>query len=504
MPSFAALIAPNMPNHGLAVSGSTSVESSEAENPFGAILTSLADEDAETAQVATDEAQNPAPVAPMAFVPQALVIAPAPLAPEVSATASEPKDAPATLSPVQTPDLQGQQDALAAPDLAPHIDEAKSATPSQPSNTLNAATNTPDLNEGDASQKATPQELASPTGTMSNEAVKGLLDQGLEREPQQAQAQSARTEALTADTPKTDTQALKAQGDLERAHLTARDTTAPSQPPLNRAPQAGDRLADYTPATPRPKAHDPVQSDSEKTDAPNASTPPTDNPATPKTATYSFAASLQAQLQGQAKGQPVQTDLEAALTPQASTSDMAALEPGDSGQGLSTTSTSQTVTSQGPNTSPLSGLAKATIETTAQISAQILRKLEGRATRFDMILTPESLGRVDVSLTVESDGQVTARLAFDNPAAATDLRGRADELRRQLAESGLNLSRENLEFSDRNSQSGSNGSGFARDQDRRAFAGTARLIQDADLALLPLTSPWTSPSQTPDRVDVKV
>ena len=152
-----------------------------------------------------------------------------------------------------------------------------------------------------------------------------------------------------------------------------------------------------------------------------------------------------------------------------------------------------------------SGLSKATIETTAQISAQILRKLEGRSTRFDMTLTPEGLGRVDVSLTVEADGQVSARLAFDNPAAAAELRGRVDELRRQLAEAGLNLSRDNLEFTDRNPQSGSGGGAFERGHNRRAFAGAARLNQEADLATAPMPALWAYPSSlTPDRVDVKV
>ena len=82
--------------------------------------------------------------------------------------------------------------------------------------------------------------------------------------------------------------------------------------------------------------------------------------------------------------------------------------------------------------SPLSTLSHATVETTAHLAAQIARRLDGRSTRFDMVLTPEDLGRVDVSLEIGKDGQLSARLAFDNPAAAADLRGRADELRRQL------------------------------------------------------------------------
>lgn len=151
----------------------------------------------------------------------------------------------------------------------------------------------------------------------------------------------------------------------------------------------------------------------------------------------------------------------------------------------------------------LSQLSRATVETTAQIAAQIVKKLDGRSTRFDMALTPEGLGRVDVSLEIESDGQVTARLAFDNPAAATDLRARADELRRQLLDAGLQLSRDDLEFAERDPSSGFGGGAFERQPDRRAFAGAARLAAEAD-SVVPPPSAWTSLSLTPDRVDLKV
>ncbi|WP_333611016.1 flagellar hook-length control protein FliK [Brevundimonas bullata] len=152
----------------------------------------------------------------------------------------------------------------------------------------------------------------------------------------------------------------------------------------------------------------------------------------------------------------------------------------------------------------LSQLSRATVETTAQLAAQILKKLEGRSTRFDMALTPEGLGRVDVSLEIDSDGRLAARLAFDNPAAATDMRARADELRRQLQDAGFQLTQDSLEFSDRNPSSGFSGGGaFDRAPDRRAFAGAARLAAQAD-TVLPPPGAWTSLSMTPDRVDMKV
>lgn len=159
--------------------------------------------------------------------------------------------------------------------------------------------------------------------------------------------------------------------------------------------------------------------------------------------------------------------------------------------------------SAAPRDLGLSHLSRATVETTAQIAAQIIKKLDGRSTRFDMALTPEGLGRVDVSLEIESDGQVTARLAFDTPAAAADLRARADELRRQLLEAGLHLSSDDLEFAERDPSSGFGGGAFERQPDRRAFTGAALLAAEAD-SLVPPPSAWTSLSLTPDRVDLKV
>ena len=164
----------------------------------------------------------------------------------------------------------------------------------------------------------------------------------------------------------------------------------------------------------------------------------------------------------------------------------------------------QTAAPAGQRDLGLSQLSRATVETTAQLAAQIIRKLEGRSTRFDMALSPEGLGRVDVSLEIDSDGRLAARLAFDNPAAATDMRARADELRRQLQDAGFQLTQDSLQFSDRNPSSGFGGNGaFERAPDRRAFAGAARLADQADTAVPP-PGPWASLSLTPDRVDMKV
>lgn len=162
----------------------------------------------------------------------------------------------------------------------------------------------------------------------------------------------------------------------------------------------------------------------------------------------------------------------------------------------------QAQTTAAPRETGVSQLSRATIEATAQIAAQILRRLEGRSTRFEMALTPDELGRVDVKLDIDSEGRLNARLAFDNPAAATDLRGRADELRRQLEDAGFHLAADAFEFAERDSGS----SAFDRGQDARngssrAFAAASRLNDEIDVAQPPR---WLALTLSPSGVDMKV
>ncbi|MDQ3125757.1 MAG: flagellar hook-length control protein FliK, partial [Pseudomonadota bacterium] len=163
--------------------------------------------------------------------------------------------------------------------------------------------------------------------------------------------------------------------------------------------------------------------------------------------------------------------------------------------------TAQTQAAAGSRETGVSQLSRATIEATAQIAAQIQRRLEGRSTRFEMALTPDELGRVDVKLDIDSEGRLNARLAFDNPAAATDLRGRADELRRQLEEAGFHLAEDAFEFAERDSGS----SAFDRGQDARngssRFAAASRLNAEIDVAQPPR---WMALTLSPSGLDMKV
>jgi len=152
----------------------------------------------------------------------------------------------------------------------------------------------------------------------------------------------------------------------------------------------------------------------------------------------------------------------------------------------------------------LSTLSRATIDATAQIAAQIIRKLDGRSTRFEMALTPDDLGRVDVKLEIDAEGRLAARMAFDNPAAA-DLRGRADELRRQLQDAGFHVPDDAFEFAERDSGSSAfdRGSSDHNDNQRqnRAFSAASRLNAEIDVAQPPR---WVALSLSPSGVDLKV
>lgn len=129
-------------------------------------------------------------------------------------------------------------------------------------------------------------------------------------------------------------------------------------------------------------------------------------------------------------------------------------------------------------------------ETVAQLSAQILKKLDERTTRFDLELAPAGLGRVDVRLEIGAHGRLTAALAFDNPQAAAEVRGRAHELTRALEQAGFDLSG-GVSF-DVAGDRGRQGQGEQSAQSNsawrgQAFAAALEAAGEADLAATPLS-----------------
>lgn len=79
-------------------------------------------------------------------------------------------------------------------------------------------------------------------------------------------------------------------------------------------------------------------------------------------------------------------------------------------------------------------------ETVAHLAAQIIKKLEGQSTRFDVELNPQGLGKVDVRVEISAHGLLTASMLFDNAQSAQELKSRAAELQRALEQAGFDLS----------------------------------------------------------------
>jgi hypothetical protein len=127
-------------------------------------------------------------------------------------------------------------------------------------------------------------------------------------------------------------------------------------------------------------------------------------------------------------------------------------------------------------------------ETVANLAAQIIKKLDGRSTRFDIELDPVGLGKVDVRVDIGAHGRVTAAMSFDNPQAAADLRSRAGELQRALEQAGFDLSG-GLSF-DVASDQGRSGQGGQGQQGEagatfrgRAFQAALETAGEADVAV---------------------
>jgi len=119
-------------------------------------------------------------------------------------------------------------------------------------------------------------------------------------------------------------------------------------------------------------------------------------------------------------------------------------------------------------------------ETVASLAAEIVKKLEGRTTRFDVELDPAGLGRVDVRVEIGAHGRLTAAMAFDNPQAAAELRSRAGELQKALEQAGFDISGGlSFDFTGDRGQSGQ-GQGLAnQQQDNSGNASRGRAFQAA-------------------------
>jgi len=161
-------------------------------------------------------------------------------------------------------------------------------------------------------------------------------------------------------------------------------------------------------------------------------------------------------------------------------------------------------TSQAQATSP-DRQTTATAQTAPLLANEILRKSGGRSAQFDISLTPEGLGKVDVQISINPRGELTASMVFDTPQAAAELRGRSAELQKSLEQAGFQVSQNGLSFSDTSRQ----GFGTTQQQaqhDQRQGPGLARVFAEAsgtaeltDLAAAKAYTPSNSRS-----IDVRI
>lgn len=78
-------------------------------------------------------------------------------------------------------------------------------------------------------------------------------------------------------------------------------------------------------------------------------------------------------------------------------------------------------------------------QTVANLAAQIVKKLDGRSSQFNVQLDPAGLGKVDVRIAIGADGRMSAAMSFDTPQAAAELKARASELHQAMAQAGFDL-----------------------------------------------------------------
>lgn len=149
-------------------------------------------------------------------------------------------------------------------------------------------------------------------------------------------------------------------------------------------------------------------------------------------------------------------------------------------------------------------LVRGSPETVAKLAADIVRKLDGQTTRFDLELDPHGLGKVDVAIEIDRAGKMTAALTFDSAQSAADLRGRSGELRLALEQAGFDVSEGGLTF-DLAGQGPGFGGREATQHERgwngRAFQRAQSGAEEADAALAATTQP---PTRTGSGIDIRI
>lgn len=467
-------------------------EARQPAPPAGGLTTEQADPGPSTH---ADQAQaTDAAVGADAVLMVAPAIQPAVTPPPVAqAVTAEPTEPGAETAPAST-----KGGATAAPFAVATPDHATSAIASEASAVADGAQQKTSVSEAVAQKLAetfaqTPEESADPAPDLQNKAQTAAQDQA-QRLAETAQA-AAGGDPARIDIKVSRTQAIKASIDAATT-----DDAQPVDVSEDADAAKGDGLADITALSQgdaptkslaKPAAHPASGDMTIKAEAKPQQDPATASAKAPTGGAAPSAAKAEAspKMQVEAAAGPVmESSAEPTSTPAA---------PGQTDNAQQT----QQAAAVARNLS-LSNLSHATIEATARIAAQMARRLDSRSTRFDMALSDDDLGQVDVSLEIAAGGQLTARFAFDDASVASDMRGRAEELRRQLQDAGFQVAGDALDFSHRDSSSG--GDAFERQQQRASFRDGSGLGLQSDTSPIPAPGAWSRLSQTPDRVDVRV
>jgi flagellar hook-length control protein FliK len=347
-----------------------------------------------------------------------------PVTDAVDTTATTPAVAP-VVAPVVTPEIVTAEPAPAAPAPATEQQSAKTtALPQAPVET------TP------APQAAAPAAAAAVVVAAATKAVQAVTADASEEEP------SADGETVVAPSMDGDASAdpAAAATPIENAAAVTQASTAPAQAVVVAA------------AMPAPKPVAPSGSQPEEKSAPkaqstaNRETPIADTQsAAPKPDAYVSNAASASQTAGAAKPQTGAQQVAADATP-----DIKVDAPAPTSSSTSTSFPDLLAAGRGTadlaKAAPAHPAMQSAPPTVAQVYARFVERFDGRAQRFEISLTPEELGRVDVRIEIGADKKVHAVLAAHDSAALADLVRGQRALERALTDAGIDLKDGGVKF----------------------------------------------------------
>lgn len=416
-----------------------------ATNPAGTGLFAAAADGEATEGADIDQAPtgdtvvaDPAPALPAdAMTLAALIVAPQ-LVPQPQTQAAAPQDGQAAAgAPAQQP--------AATPVSAfapPPADVATDALPAQPSKALAVAAPEASLDTPQAQAEA--PAIAAPTAKPANveppakPAANPAKAAAPSPQPQAAPAPQATAAAAIADAPQAELAQAEAAAPAVADEIKPQETSQPARPA--RHADANRRRSDAAQPGPAAPTDDGVVAANAVTGAASAGE------------AGKSAAALETEIAPLALKEAKSDPAAAADTPDVQVAAPAA-------------------PSAHAHAAGQAAPVRATSETIANLTAQISKKLEGRATKFDVELTPAGLGHVSVSVEIAASGKMTAAMSFDSPQAAAEVRARSHELQRALEQAGFDLTGGlSFDVNDR----GGDGRGLAQQQQQNDGAWRGR------------------------------